>query len=162
MNIPDLSFFSDQDHWLRIPAMLLLPTVDIPITTPALLFPAIAILMLGYINRYQGTAGVIRAFKSDYDKGYKRVELTQQVRILKKRIELSRYMLLVGATALMLACISMFLIFAEQQRWGNYAFGLSIIFMIVSLFLSIAETTLSNKSLIIEADDILSKEKDQS
>ncbi len=133
--------------------------MDIPITTPALLFPAIAILMLGYVNRYQSTAAVIRTFKAEYDQGYKRVQVALQIRILKKRIELSRYMLTIGAIALALACASMFLIFAELQNLGNYSFGLSVIAMIVSLCLSLAETSLSNKSLIIEVDDILTKEK---
>jgi hypothetical protein len=134
--------------------------MDIPITTPALLFPAIAILMLGYVNRYQSTANVIRTIKAEYDKGYKRIQVARQIKILKKRIELCRYMLTIGAIALTLACGSMFLIFADFQRYGNYAFGLSIIAMIISLFLSLTETALSNKSLLIETDDILTKEKE--
>ncbi len=132
--------------------------MDIPITTPALLFPAIAILMLGYVNRYLGTASLIRSFKKDYDSGYKHTKIVDQLKILKKRIELSRYMLTLGALSLMLACLSMFLIFAKQQHIGNFVFGLSILGMIVSLFVSLYETTLSNKSLIIEINDIYNRE----
>ena len=132
--------------------------MSIPITTPALLFPAIAILMLGYVNRYLGTASVIRALKKDYDTGYKRVNVVAQLKILQKRIELSRYMLEIGATALLAACLSMFLIFAEQQRGGEIAFGVSLIAMILSLFLSFYETLLSNKSLQIEIEDVYKQE----
>ena len=137
---------------------MILADMSIPITTPALLFPAIAILMLGYVNRYLGTASVIRALKKDYDTGYKRVNVVAQLKILQKRIELSRYMLEIGATALLAACLSMFLIFAEQQRGGEIAFGVSLIAMILSLFLSFYETLLSNKSLQIEIEDVYKQE----
>lgn len=114
--------------------------------------------MLGYVNRYLGTASVIRALKKDYDTGYKRVNVVAQLKILQKRIELSRYMLEIGATALLAACLSMFLIFAEQQRGGEIAFGVSLIAMILSLFLSFYETLLSNKSLQIEIEDVYKQE----
>ncbi|HSH31150.1 MAG TPA: DUF2721 domain-containing protein, partial [Candidatus Saccharimonadales bacterium] len=67
--------------------------MDIELSTPALLFPAIAILMLGYINRYLGTANVIRTFKKDYDSGYIHTDITKQLTILRKRINMSRHML---------------------------------------------------------------------
>lgn len=132
--------------------------MEVSLSTPALLFPAIAILMLSYVNRYIGTANVIRTFKKDYDAGYAHIELVKQLKILKKRIELSRHMLTVGAIALMLASLSMFLIFSEFQRAGNIAFGLSLIAMIFSLFISLRETHLSNKSLMVEIEDIFKKE----
>lgn len=132
--------------------------MDVPITTPALLFPAIAILMLGYINRYLGTSSLIRTIKKDYDQGYSRVDLIKQLKILKKRIELSRYMLTIGALALAFACASMFFIFVKQQETGDVVFGLSILSMIASLIVSLFETTLSNRSLIIEINDIIKKE----
>lgn len=132
--------------------------MELSLSTPALLFPAIAILMLGYINRYLGTAGVIRNFKKDYDSGYKHVDVAWQLRILKKRIGLIRWMLLFGVKSLIMACLSMFLLFAELQTAGKFAFGLSLAIMVLSLLLSLYETALSNKSLLIEVDDILEKE----
>lgn len=133
--------------------------MDIPITTPALLFPAIAILMLGFVNRYQGTANLIRTIKKDYDTGYKRVDIVNQLHILTTRIELSRFMLTIGSMALMLACLSMFFIFVEMQDIGNKVFGLSIAAMITSILISLYETSLSNRSLMVEIDDVFKKEK---
>lgn len=133
--------------------------MDIPITTPALLFPAIAILMLGYINRYLGSSSLVRTIKKDYDNGYARVEIVKQLQILKTRIELSRYMLTIGALSLALACLSMFLIFANQQDAGNITFGLSVVGMIISLVFSLYETGLSNKSLLIEINHVFEQEK---
>jgi len=133
--------------------------MNITLTVPALLFPAIAILMLGYVNRYLGAAGVIRTFKKDYDTGYKHTSIVQQLEILRKRIELSRRMLILASSALLLACLSMFLIFEDQQQGGKISFGLSLLAMIVSILFSLYETSLSNKSLTIEIDDVIEKEK---
>lgn len=135
--------------------------MNIPITTPALLFPAIAILMLGHINRYLGAANLIRSFKKDYDAGYVHVKITEQLEVLRLRIELFRVMLTFGATSLMLACLSMLFIYLEYQNAGNFVFGLSIVGMIISLCISVYETGLSNKSLLVEIDDIFSTEKNK-
>lgn len=133
--------------------------MQIDLTVPALLFPAIAILMLGYINRYIGTANVIRSFKKDYDSGYKHTDIIKQLSYLKKRIELSRLMITCSALGLMLACLSMFLLFAGLASGGSIAFGLALVAMIASIMVSLYETTLSNKSLLIEIEHIEKSEK---
>lgn len=132
--------------------------VEISINTPALLFPAIAILTLGYVNRYLGIANVIRTFKKDYDGGYLHTDLIVQLEILKKRIELSRHMISVAIGALMLACLSMLLIFVGFNDAGVITFGGSVIAMIATTIFSLYETQLSNQSLLIELHDILEKE----
>lgn len=133
--------------------------MEVSLTVPALLFPAIAILMLGYINRYIGTAAVIRNFKKDYDAGYKHSDIVRQLTVLRTRIELSRGMITLAAAALLLACLSMFLLFQDLQLGGKFSFGASLLAMIASISVSVYETALSNKSLNVEIDDILSKEK---
>ena len=132
--------------------------MELTLTTPALLFPAIAILMLGYINRYISAANVIRTFKKDYDAGYVHTDIVVQIKILRTRVELLRIMLSVAITALMCACVSMFLIFARYQIAGKIVFGASLLGMIVSMILSLFETSLSNKSLHIEMSHILGQE----
>lgn len=135
--------------------------MDLSLSTPALLFPAIAILMLGYINRYVAVANVIRTFKKDYDAGYVHAKIVKQLTILKKRIELLRYALSLNALALVCACLSMFLIFAGYQRSGEISFGTSLILMILSLTLSAYETSLSNTSLLVEINDIFKHEENK-
>ncbi len=132
--------------------------MEMSINTPALLFPAIAILTLGYVNRYLGTANVIRTFKKDYDGGYIHTDLIVQLKILKKRIELSRYMISMAIGALMLACVSMLFIFLKYSDAGVVAFATAVSAMIVSTLFSLYETRLSNKSLLIEVHDILDQE----
>ena len=136
--------------------------MEITLTVPALLFPALAILMLGYVNRYVSLAGVIRSFKKDYDSKYIHTNLLEQLKILKKRIELLKYVLLSAMTALILACLSMFFIFINMQDAGKIVLGLSLLVMITSILISISETSLSNKSLNIEIDDIVMKENNKS
>ena len=136
--------------------------MTIPITTPALLFPAIAILMLGYVNRYIGAASVIRAITKDYSTGHRRVQVVEQLQIMQKRIRLFRYMLEIGAFALAMACLSMFLIFVDKQQAGNLVFGLSLVAMITSTLVSFYETVLSNQSLNIEINDVYQKEANKS
>ena len=65
-------------------------------------------------------------------------------------------------TALILACLSMFFIFINMQDAGKIVLGLSLLVMITSILISIFETSLSNKSLIIEIDDIVMKENNKS
>ncbi|MGK2896610.1 MAG: DUF2721 domain-containing protein [Candidatus Saccharimonadales bacterium] len=132
--------------------------MEISINTPALLFPAIAILTLGYVNRYLGIAGVIRNFKKDYDSGYIHNDIVVQLDILKKRVQLARNMIGIAIGALMLACLSMFFIFIEWSAAGVVIFGASVLAMILSMLFSLYETTLSNRSLFIELHDILEKE----
>ena len=132
--------------------------MELTLTTPALLFPAIAILMLGYINRYISAANVIRTFKKDYDAGYVHTDIVVQIKILRTRVKLLRIMLSVAITALMCACVSMFLIFARYQTAGKIVFGASLLGMIVSMILSLFETSQSNKSLHIEISYILGQE----
>lgn len=124
--------------------------MELPITTPALLFPAIAILMLGFVNRYVSTAGVIRAYRKDHDSGLTRKDIDAQLDILSKRIELSRQMISFAALALLLACASMFLIYVEIQMIAEIVFGASLLAMIISIFISLYETRLSNRSLLME------------
>lgn len=134
--------------------------MELPITTPALLFPAIAILTLGYVNRYLGIASVVRTFKKDYDSGYAHTAIVSQLTILKKRIELARDMIGIAIGSLMLACLSLLFIFLGLNTAGVAAFGASVIFMILSMIFSLYETRLSNRSLIIEIHDILEREKE--
>lgn len=135
--------------------------MEVELSTPALLFPAIAILTLGYINRYLGTAGVVRSFKKDYDQGHIHNDVVAQLLILRKRINLSRYMLMLSVIGLFLATLSMFFVFESIQSFAKIAFGLSLLAMLASMVLSLYETFLSNRSLDIEINDILNTERNK-
>lgn len=133
--------------------------MNLDLATPALLFPAIAILMLGFVNRYVAAAAVIRNFRKDYDEGYKHVKLVDQLYILKERIALLRISLFLSGVALVMACLSMLFVYTERQGPAKIIFGLSLAFMILALITALLETKLSNTSLNIEIDDVLHREE---
>jgi len=133
--------------------------MNLDLTTPALLFPAVAILMLGYINRYVGAAQVIRTFKKDYDAGYKHVDVALQLKIMRRRISLFQLMIGTASISLLLACASMLFIYEHWQVAGEVTFAIALFCLILSITFALFETSLSNRSLDIEIDDILQKEK---
>jgi len=133
--------------------------MEITLTTPALLFPAISLLLLAFTNRYITVANVIRTLKNQFDKGDRSDNLDLQLKSLYGRIEIIRYMQQFGIGSLLFASLSMFLIFANLQLLGKVSFGISLILLIASMFLSLHETTLSNKAIELEIKTILDKEK---
>jgi hypothetical protein len=133
--------------------------MEITLTTPALLFPAISLLLLAFTNRYITVANVIRTLKNQFDKGDRSDNLDLQLKSLYGRIEIIRYMQQFGIGSLLFASLSMFLIFANLQLLGKLSFGISLILLIASMFLSLHETTLSNKAIELEIKTILDKEK---
>jgi hypothetical protein len=128
------------------------------LTTPALLFPAIAILMLGFVNRYVAAARVIRTFRKDYDNGYKHVALVRQLKIMQERITLLRLTMAMAALAMLNACLCMLFIYTEHPTLAMFTFGLALGCMILALAASLFETGLSNNSLNIELEDMLERE----
>lgn len=132
--------------------------MKLELTVPALLFPAIAILMLGYINRYLGAAVVVRNFVKDYDTGYRHAHVTKQLKIMQRRLAIFRMMTGCASIALLLACSSMFLLFAMHEYAGKICFGAALVAMIFSILLALSETALSNRSLNIEISDVMQKE----
>jgi len=133
--------------------------MEITLTTPALLFPAISLLLLAFTNRYITVANVIRTLKNQFDKGDRSDNLDLQLKSLYGRIEIIRYIQQLGIGSLLFASLSMFLIFANLQLIGKLSFCISLILLIASMFLSLHETTLSNKAIELEIKTILDKEK---
>ncbi|MBS3738243.1 DUF2721 domain-containing protein [Mesohalobacter halotolerans] len=127
--------------------------MNVSLTTPALLFPAISLLLLAYTNRFLTIAGLIRnlykAYKDNPSKSIK-----AQISNLKKRVNLIRNMQIFGILSLFLCVLSMFLIFEELQLYGSIIFGISLVLLMISLILSIIEIQISVKALNIQLADM--------
>lgn len=123
--------------------------MSIDITTPALLFPAISLLLLAYTNRFLALAQVIRALagrlaeSEDFD-------VRRQVNNLRLRIRLIKWMQGAGIISILLCMVSMVCLFADQEYWGRLAFVVSLALMIASLGLSFWETLQSGEALKYE------------
>src|SRR6056300_923358 len=111
---------------------------QLTLTTPALLFSAISLIMLAYTNRFIAYAAVIRDLHDKYLKK-KDERLIKQIRNLKKRLYLTRSMQIAGISSLLLCVLTMFLIYIEQHIVAIWVFGVALILLIFSLALLIKE-----------------------
>jgi len=127
--------------------------MDINLTTPALLFPAISLLLLAYTNRFLTLATLIRSLHARYKEDPHDV-LLGQIRNLRKRVILIRNMQALGVLSLLLCVLCMFLLFADEQMAGRYTFGVSLILLIFSLALSVYEIQISVKALKLQLSDM--------
>jgi len=132
---------------------------QISINTPALLFPAITLLMLAYTNRFLALASLIRNLHTKYKQvGEERVIIKEQIHNLKKRLLLVKQMQGSGIVSFFLCVLCMLFIFLDYQLLAYSVFGLSLLFLLLSLGLSLNEIFISTKALEIELKDMLENE----
>ena len=116
--------------------------MEINITTPALLFPAISLLMLAYTNRFLTLATIIRNLYDRYH-SVPNENLLGQIENLRYRVYLVRNMQIFGVLSLLFCVISMFALFAGWTWGGQWSFAIALILMIVSMLISLRELQIS-------------------
>jgi Protein of unknown function (DUF2721) len=126
---------------------------ELTLTTPALLFSAISLIMLAYTNRFLAYAAVIRSLHDKYLKNKDRV-LIAQIKNIKQRLYLTRSMQIFGISSLLLCVLTMFLIYVEQHTVAIWVFGAALVLLIISLALLIMEIQISVKALEHHISDI--------
>lgn len=122
------------------------------LTTPALLFPAISLLLLAYTNRFLTLAQVIRQLNTATDRSSNLIQ--QQVPGLKRRIVLTQYMQAFGVLSFLLCALSMLSLFLGAEALGNWLFGISILSLASSLIMSLIEVVISNEALSLVVKDL--------
>lgn len=127
--------------------------MEIDLTTPALLFSAISLIMLAYTNRFMSYAQLVRALKEQYRANHSSVTVAQIVN-LRKRLYLTRAMQVTGTGSLLLCVVSMFFIYIQLYLVSIYIFGLAMVLLIISLAISVYEIYISVKALEIHLDDM--------
>lgn len=123
------------------------------LTTPALLFSAISLIMLAYTNRFLAYAAVIRNLSEKYRERQKE-SLKRQINNLRLRLNLTRYMQIFGISSLLLCVLTMFLIYIKHQVFAVWIFGLALILLIMSLALLIWEIQISIRALRHHLEDV--------
>lgn len=126
---------------------------QLTLTTPALLFSAISLIMLAYTNRFLAYAAVIRNLHDIYLEK-KEASLLRQIKNLKLRLNLTRWMQIFGITSLLFCVLTMFLIYVNLQLIAVYVFGFALILLIISLSLLIKEIQISAQALQHHIADI--------
>ena len=129
--------------------------MDISLTTPALLFPTVSLLMLAYTNRFLTLATIIRSLHDRY-KNDQNDNLLGQIANLRFRVYLIRNMQIFGVLSLLFCVISMFALFAGWDTGGQWSFAIALILMIVSMLISLRELQISVGALdllLVELED---------
>lgn len=119
---------------------------QLTLTTPALLFSAISLIMLAYTNRFLAYAAVVRNLHDQYKKNQNKV-LIRQIKNLRQRLYLTRAMQIFGISSLLLCVLTMFLIYIEQHLIAVWIFGMALLLLIISLALLIREIQISVDAL---------------
>jgi hypothetical protein len=127
--------------------------MDINLTTPALLFPAISLLMLAYTNRFLALATLIRTLHAR-NREFPDNVVIAQIGNLRHRVQLVRNMQAFGALSLLLCVICMFVLFAGLMELGKIIFATSMILLIISLILSVREIQISVNALNLHLQDL--------
>jgi len=129
--------------------------MEISINIPALLFPAITLLMLAYTNRFLALATLIRSLHTKWKQSQEdRHIVHDQIRNLRRRLILVKQMQATGIISFFLCVLSMLFIYIQYQNWATAIFGLSLVFLLVSLALSLHEIYISTGALEIELKDM--------
>ncbi|MGF2736241.1 DUF2721 domain-containing protein [Marinobacter sp. DUT-1] len=119
------------------------------LTTPALLFPAISLLLLAYTNRFLVLAQLIRQLKQ-MDSEDDHALIARQIGMLRKRIVLTKRMQTFGVLSFFLCTVSMFLLFLGSEMPGIVAFGTSLVLLSLSLLYSLYEIQISTNAINVE------------
>ncbi|MCV2883706.1 DUF2721 domain-containing protein [Aestuariibacter sp. AA17] len=117
--------------------------MEVTLTTPAVLFPAISLLLLAYTNRFIALAQIIRNFDRTEDSD----STQKQIENLRERIQLIKRMQEVGVVSFFLCVLSMLVLYADYRVAGSWIFASSLIFLLYSLWLSVREIRISVEAL---------------
>ncbi|HEY0654434.1 MAG TPA: DUF2721 domain-containing protein [Chryseosolibacter sp.] len=132
--------------------------MQISINTPALLFPAITLLMLAYTNRFLALATLIRNLHAQYKQNQAQTDkdlIKQQIKNLKRRLVLIQRMQGAGILSFFCCVLCMLFFYLEHEVWAYSIFGLSLGLLMLSLIFSLNEIRISTRALEIELKDML-------
>ena len=123
------------------------------ITTPALLFPAISLLMLAYTNRFLVIAQLIRSlYKQNAEDPD--MDIRNQIIHLRLRILVIRRMQVAGILSFIFCVVTMMTLFLNFELLTSCLFGTSLILLLVSLCFSLYEVHISGHALNLQLKNL--------
>jgi hypothetical protein len=132
--------------------------MELSLTTPALLFPAISLLLLAYTNRFLTLASLIRELHRSYHTSpEERNIISAQLANLRYRVSIIRSMQIFGVASFFGSVVSMIALFSGQEPLGRGVFGLSRLLLLGSLALSLREVQVSVDALNFRLSDLEGK-----
>jgi hypothetical protein len=137
--------------------------MEISLTTPAMLFPTVSLLLIAYTTRFLAIANLIRGLKMKYQHE-KTANLISQISNLRIRLTLIRNMQAFGIAALFFTTFAIALLFFDKQSGGSFAFGIALVLLLISLAISFREILMSGGALkyeLLEMEEELSKAEEK-
>jgi len=128
--------------------------MDISINTPALLFPAISLVMLAYTNKFLALSSRARTLHDIYEKHENQKVVHGQIKNLKYRLKLIKNMQTLGVSAFLSCILCMYLIYIGLMDIAHWIFAIGMLSFSFSLVISLIEINLSTKALELELSDM--------
>jgi hypothetical protein len=123
--------------------------MELSINTPALLFPAISLVMLAYTNRFLALSSRVRNLHDE-----QKQIIWGQIKNLRYRLKLVKHMQTLGVMSFLMCICCMFLIYLNFDVIAQIVFGISLLLFAGSLFLSLLEIRLSTRAIELELSDM--------
>ncbi|WP_243156357.1 DUF2721 domain-containing protein [Clostridium sp. C8-1-8] len=127
--------------------------MKLELTTPALLFTAISLLISAYTSRFATLAQLLRQLDLQHRKNPEK-RILAQIKNLNKRVRLIKYMQIMGVFSFFLCVLSMLSLFLNKQVLGQITFGISLVALLISLLLSLMELQISVNAIIYQLEDL--------
>ena len=131
--------------------------MTLEITTPAVLFPTVSLLLLAYTNRFLALTAIVRQMDSS---GENKQEF-YRVKNLRKRLNYIKKMQYFGVSSLLMCAISMLFLFFQIDFVGKISFAISLVSLIISLLFSLLEIQISLEALRIHLNYNSENEKNE-
>jgi len=127
--------------------------MELDLTTPALLFPAISLLLLAYTNRFLSLAALMRELYARY-RAQPDPKIKGQLANLRYRIVIIRNMQIYGVASFVCAVLCMIMLFLGQVEASKWIFAAGLFLLLLSLALSLRELQVSIDALTLQIDDL--------
>lgn len=128
--------------------------MELQLSTPALLFSAITLLMLAFTNRFLAIATLIRGLHKTFLKEPESELIVEQIHNLRRRLTLIKNMQLFGVFSFLMCIVCMYLLFQGYTIAANWVFVVSMGSLLISLMISLVEIQISTKALNLELSDM--------
>jgi hypothetical protein len=128
--------------------------MELQLSTPALLFSAITLLMLAFTNRFLAIATLIRGLHKNFLVEPESELIIEQIHNLRRRLTLIKNMQLFGVFSFLMCIVCMYLLFQGYTVAANWVFVTSMGSLLISLLISLVEIQISTKALNLELSDM--------
>ena len=132
-------------------------SVELSLQTPALLFPALSLLILAYTNKFLAIAKLIRnLYSSHQDKP--QPHILAQINSLRTRLNLIRWMQAAGLASNLFCVLTMLFIYLGHQIVAHILFFSAVTLLMISLAIAVIETFKSADALNVYLSDLEASE----